>query len=398
MSLRSNCHSSKLSHLSPVSCLVSLQFQRVHTAYEHMEMNSDQNPEAHLIALRAALVEAESSVRGFVITGQEAVLDDFKRHLPKINGVYSALQAKISQRSRVEQTKALKSLLDKRVNYLQTTVDIRRASVNMDLQRHIQLVQMGRTSMKAFERAADRMLEDFYADRLWLRGRVENAFRILWITSITATCGIVILSILGCAGAYGFSVHALKKRNAVLRRLLKDAQDATALKSAFLANISHEIRTSVTPDSSEHAQRVDSFMWSCSHTFLACMVWLSFLCGCRSPMNGILAMSHLLSHTPLTDEQRECNDTVLDSANSMMRLLNDLLLCSKIGAGRFMLNPAPFRVDRLLKHVHDVITSRLAVKQHAQPDQPTVVWKVWRDPKLPNTIIADQDRLQQVSR
>ena len=113
-------------------------------------------------------------------------------------------------------------------------------------------------------------------------------------------------------------------------------------------------------------------------------------------MNGILAMSHLLSHTALTDEQRECNDTVLDSANSMMRLLNDLLLCSKIGAGRFMLNPAPFRVDRLLKHVHDVITSRLAVIQHAQPDQPAVEWKVWRDPKLPNTIIADSDRLQQV--
>ena len=243
-----------------------------------MEKNSNQNPEARLMALRAALVEAESSVRGFVITGQENVLADFKRDLHKITGLSAALQDKVGERARAEEVRQLKLLLDRRVSHLQTTVDARRASPAMDLQRHMTLVHMGTTAMRAFNRAADQLLHGFHTDRALLRGRVENAFRILWISGITAMCGIVLLSVLGCAGAYGFNAHALKKRNEVLQRLLKEAQNATALKSAFLANISHEIRTSVAAASSGATRsEVQSACCLCArvHTACACLIGLS---------------------------------------------------------------------------------------------------------------------------
>jgi CHASE3 domain sensor protein len=221
-----------------------------------MEKNSNQNPEARLMALRAALVEAESSVRGFVITGQENVLADFKRDLPQVHSIYAALQDKVGEKARAEEVRQLKLLLDRRISHLQTTVDVRRASPAMDLQRHMTLVHMGTTAMRAFDRAADQLVRGFNTDRLLLRGRVEHAFQILWISGITAMCGVVLLSVLGCAGAYGFNAHALKKRNEVLQRLLKEAQNATVLKSAFLANISHEIRTSVAAASSGYHNRM----------------------------------------------------------------------------------------------------------------------------------------------
>lgn len=254
-------------------CLVNFLFacQRVHTAYGRMERNSDQNPEARLMALRAALVEAESSVRGFVITGQENLLEDFKRDLPQITGLYVALQDEVGERARAEEVRQLKLMLDRRVRHLQTTVDVRRASPAMDLQRHITLVHIGTTAMRAFNQAADRLLHGFNKDRLMLRGRVEIAFRILWITGITALCGIVLLSVLGCAGAYGFNAHALKKRNEVLQRLLKEARDATALKSAFLANISHEIRTSVAAASLQHHNRMRTAQVVCMHLHCLCL-------------------------------------------------------------------------------------------------------------------------------
>ena len=113
-------------------------------------------------------------------------------------------------------------------------------------------------------------------------------------------------------------------------------------------------------------------------------------------MNGIIAMSHMLSQSDLTADQRDCVDTVLESANAMMRLLNDLLLSSKIGAGQFTLNPAPFRLDRLLKHIHDVMRSRIAAAAQTNPSKAQIQVNIQRCPRLPTFIVADSDRLKQV--
>jgi PAS domain S-box-containing protein len=102
------------------------------------------------------------------------------------------------------------------------------------------------------------------------------------------------------------------ERNRVAREVAiarDEAVEASNMKSAFLANVSHEVRT---------------------------------------PMNGVIGMTELLLDTPLTDEQREYALQVGRSGDQMLAILNDILDLSKIEGGHLELDIADF-------DLHDVI-------------------------------------------
>ncbi len=80
-----------------------------------------------------------------------------------------------------------------------------------------------------------------------------------------------------------------------LREARDDAQMAAHAKSSFLANMSHEIRT---------------------------------------PMNGVLGFAELLIEGELDDEHHKYAQLILESGQSMVTILNDILDLSKIDAGQ----------------------------------------------------------------
>ena len=95
-----------------------------------------------------------------------------------------------------------------------------------------------------------------------------------------------------------------RKRTAAELSVAHDAAvEASTLKSAFLANISHEMRT---------------------------------------PMNGVLGMNGLLLATHLTDEQRKYAAQVSRSAEEMMAIIDDVLDVAKIEAGGILLDLTDF--------------------------------------------------------
>ena len=59
-------------------------------------------------------------------------------------------------------------------------------------------------------------------------------------------------------------------------------------------------------------------------------------------MNAIIGMTGLALRTRLTPGQREYVRTANESAEALLRVLNDVLDVSKIEAGRLALDPAPF--------------------------------------------------------
>jgi len=80
----------------------------------------------------------------------------------------------------------------------------------------------------------------------------------------------------------------------------------------------------------------------------------------RTPMNGIIGMTELALDTPLNEEQKQYLELVRSSADSLLRVVNDVLDFSKIEAGRLDLDQTDFDLPELVNQT----LKTLAVRAH----------------------------------
>lgn len=127
------------------------------------------------------------------------------------------------------------------------------------------------------------------------------------------------------------------------------AESASAAKSAFVANISHELRT---------------------------------------PMNAVLGVSQILARTPLNPEQRQYLDMVSGAGRSLLALLNDVLDFSKIEANKLDLADDDFLLE-------DVLCALAAVMATSNTEK-NLALSLCVDADVPPSLHGDVQRIQQV--
>ena len=130
----------------------------------------------------------------------------------------------------------------------------------------------------------------------------------------------------------GFSDKTEERRSeeqqrALLENALERATNADKAKSAFLTNVSHDIRT---------------------------------------PMNAILGFTHIAQgHLDDKERVRECLDKILASGDHLMKLINNVLDMSRIESGRFEFHEEKGDIRSAVRYVQDAVLPQIREKKQS---------------------------------
>lgn len=138
--------------------------------------------------------------------------------------------------------------------------------------------------------------------------------------------------------------HAIQRH-----KINQSIQKSNQLKSEFLANMSHEIRT---------------------------------------PLNGIIGAADLLNKTKISPSQEKYINVIMNSGDTLLTLINDILDISKIEAGELEINPEPLVLQDIVNEVVQSIAPRVNTDQ--------VNLNINFGDTVPYQIIADEVRLKQI--
>ncbi len=149
-----------------------------------------------------------------------------------------------------------------------------------------------------------------------------------------------------------------------------------AIRTDITARLQAEEELVVAREAADRANLAkDSFLATMSHEI-------------RTPLGGLMGMLELLGYTPLNNDQRETVQAAIDSGQSLLRIVNDILDWSKIEAGKLELAPQSISITQLVTSVVNTY-ARVASAN-------SLILEHYIDPRLNPAHLIDPLRLSQV--
>jgi signal transduction histidine kinase/CheY-like chemotaxis protein/HPt (histidine-containing phosphotransfer) domain-containing protein len=108
----------------------------------------------------------------------------------------------------------------------------------------------------------------------------------------------------------------------------------------------------------------------------------------RTPMNGLIGMMEILSDTYLTPHQKDLIQTMKRSSETLLSILNDILMLSKLEVGKVEIKPQPVALEELLERLYSLFLHQASVKNTK------LLYRIHHN--VPNYIWIDETRLLQI--
>ena len=283
--------------------------------------------------------DSETGQRGFLLTGKDEYLDDYRRglegasvhldRLRKLSGADAGQQRALDQ---------VRRQLAVKFNELATTIDLRQRE-GLEAAQKAVLSDRGKVAMDRIRQTIAQTQQreyDVLAKRLQSQRQVSRIAQ--WCAALGGALALLLgwlalasversLSLRDRAHALlEKSEHQLREQARLLEVRNAEVLRATELKSEFLANMSHEMRT---------------------------------------PLSTVLGFSEVLTEElegPLNERQKHFAELIHRDAMHLLNLVNDILDLSKIEAGRIELQREEFEISPAVEEVLASIRPRGASK------------------------------------
>jgi signal transduction histidine kinase/CheY-like chemotaxis protein/HPt (histidine-containing phosphotransfer) domain-containing protein len=289
----------------------------------------------------------ESAQRGYVITGEDALLKNFETQIAEIHSNYEELKRYLVHHNLEHESLKLKNLLDAKIKFAETVISKYDKNNPKPALKEIESGKGQRImeSILNMTNEINTVIRERTHDLVLKRNNNVTVIRRWGLTGSIVILLIAIMSI----GLLYKDIQFRDVLQSKLNEALNQAKASIQIKQQFMANMSHEIRT---------------------------------------PMNAIIGFTNLLKKTKLDEQQEEHIDTIKAAGENLLTIINDILDFSKIEAGMMRIEKISFELTDVLDNIQHLFKDKIREKD--------IEFTIERNKNIPNTLVGDPIRLTQI--